>query len=724
MKKLLTSAILLCSALAAMAVPAKRGQWQTIALNGGGTARVQLIGDEYLHWLQSEDGTRYALDEQTGLYAPLSDSDFTSRQGRAAVRRAATTQTIRRTAAKRAKDKAIFQGTKKALVIFAEFANTAFAEGHDLDYYKNVVNGIGYSDNEYFGSVRDYFRAQSGGVFDIDFDVVGPCPLAKNRSYYGKNDYSGNDAHAGEMVAEACLWAHEQGIDFSQYDWDGDGEVDQVFVLYAGKGEADGGSTSTIWPHMFNLKQSDYGKRILLDGVYVNTYACSCELNGSSGANGIGTFCHEFSHCMGFPDLYDTMYTYKWATMGSYDLMDMGSYNGSGFIPTGYSAYEKNECGWITMHDMTDVTEDVTVEGLKPISEGGDAYVIRNKGNEDERYIVELRRNTGWDSSLPGEGVMITHLDFDQAAWDNNCPNTYTSYYSSYKEDIVMNDHPRLMIFRANNSSSNNYNMPDALYPSSYGNNELTHTSAPAAVVYTKNADGTKYMHVDITDITTSSDFSEASLTFGPARVEDPSQGETLFYESFDKCDGKGGNDDEWKGNAVAKGTPLYDNEGWTSDTGGIFGAYQCIKLGTSTSTGSAITPEFTVNGTARLSFRAGAWDSSRDDTKLNVTIAQGVGSVENGEFDMLKGAWGEYATTITGNGAIKISFEALSGRFFLDDVLVTSDTSTGISTATAGDGHGRVTGYYTVGGMRLSAPQKGINIVRYADGTSRKVVM
>lgn len=722
MKKLLTSAILLCSALAATAVPAKRGQWQTVALVGGGTASVQLVGDEYQHWLQSEDGTRYIIDEQTGLYTPIANGYFTSQQNRAAARRVNATQAMRRTAVKRTKDKNIFQGTKKALVILAAFANKEFSEEHDLEYYKKAVNGIDYSNDMYRGSVRDYFRAQSGGAFDIDFDVVGPCPLANNYSYYGKNDYYGSDVHAGEMIAEACLWAHEQGIDFSQYDWDGDGEVDQVFVLYAGKGEADGGSASTIWPHMYTLSYSDYGKRLRLDGVYVNTYACSCELNGQSSDNGIGTFCHEFSHCMGFPDLYDTSYSNKWSTMGFYDIMDSGPYSGGGFVPTGYSAYEKNECGWITMHDMTDIDEAVNVEGLKPVNEGGDAYFIRNKGNENERYIVELRRNTGWDACLPDEGVMITHLDYDKGAWDSNCPNTYTSYVSNGV--TVMNDHPRLVLFRANNSS-NSYNMADGLYPSAQGNDKLTHTSRPSALVYTKNSDGSNYMHIDITDISVNADCSEASLTFSPTKSEEnPSQGETLFYESFDKCNGKGGNDDEWKGNTIAKGTPVYDNDGWTSGTGGIFGAYQCIKLGTSTATGSAITPEFTINGTATLTFRAGAWDSTRDNTKLNVTIAKGTGSMEYSEFDMIRGAWGEYSTNIEANGAIKISFESASGRFFLDDVRVADNAQTGISISRADNAAGRVAGYYTLDGTRITAPQKGLNIVRYADGTSRKVVI
>lgn len=230
------------------------------------------------------------------------------------------------------------------------------------------------------------------GQFELNFDVVGICPLQNATAYYGANSTDGEDLRAGAMVAEACLWAKQQGVDFSKYDWDNDGEVEQVFVLYAGKGEANGGVASTIWPHMYALSLSDYGKVLQFDGVKVDTYACSCELNGLNKLDGIGTFCHEFSHCLDLPDLYDTSYT-RWFGLGGFDLMDSGSYNGDGKWPAGYSAYEKASCGWITLHDLTDIEEETKVADVMAMSLGGDAYIIRNKAHEDECYIIETDRS-------------------------------------------------------------------------------------------------------------------------------------------------------------------------------------------------------------------------------------------------------------------------------------------------------------------------------------------
>lgn len=711
---------MLCSVIAANAVPAKRGQWQTVKLDDGSTVRVQLVGDEYMHFLQAEDGTRYTLDSQTGLCSRLSGDALEAGAKRAAARRSAANAGIRRAAARRSKDKGIFQGTKKALVILANFTDTKFRAAHNLDHYKQVVNGINFSDSEYKGSVRDYFRAQGGGAFDIDFDVVGPCPLANNHSYYGRN-VSGDDAHAGEMVAEACQWAHKQGVDFSQYDWDGDGAVDQVFVLYAGKGEADGGDDDTIWPHMYSLSESDYGKSLTLDGVTVDTYACSSELNGSGGSSGIGTFCHEFSHCMGFPDLYDPANYNPWFGMGAFDLMDYGSYSGDGFIPVGYSAYEKNECGWIALHDMTDISETVGVDGMKAVSDYGDAYVVKNRGNNDEYYIVEYRRRTNWDADLPDEGVMITHVDYDKDIWSWNVPNMSNGTYYTSDGRRRTNTHQRLTIFHADNRSGSE---STALYP--YGsNNSLTRSSKPAASLYASDSDGTRYMHVGIKDIAIAADAETASMSLVPptgGTVDpNPSDGEQVFYESFDNCDGIGGNDGVWNGASTGRGTVVTDVDGWTADNG-IYGGSKCVKLGSSKKNGSVTSPVFTLNGSATVTFMAGAWDATNDGTTLYVTV-EGDGTLGQTEFAIEKGAWSNLSTTLTASGKVALHFESVRGRFFLDEVKVAATGTSGVCINRVDDAGNRVVGYYTLGGVRLSAPQKGINIVRYSDGTSRKVI-
>ena len=714
MRKYILTAALLAMAVIAGAVPARRGQWQTVKLSDGTMKKVMLVGDEFNHYWQDADGISYVQDEATGTYSVASSAVQTARLNRAAARRNVRDS---RMAARRAKDRSVFQGTKKAIVILAEFTNMKFKDEYNLDFYKKAVNGINYTENGFTGSVRDYFRAQSGGQFDIDFDVVGPCPLDTTYNYYGRNDAYGNDKHAGQMVAEACKWAHEQGVDFSQYDWDGDGEVDQVFVLYAGKGEANGGATSTIWPHKYSLGYSDYGKALYLDGVKVDTYACSSELDGRNKSGGVGTFCHEFSHCMGFPDLYDTGYG-GWFGMGSFDLMCAGSYNGDGYTPAGYSAYEKNECGWITMNDMTDIDSQVDVSGLKPVSEYGDAYILRNLGNEDEYYIVEYRKNTGWDACLPAEGVMITHVDYDKDIWEYNVPNTRNGSYYSYDPVsgyvTITNTHQRLTIFHADNNANSE---ATALYPYA-GNDSLTSTSLPAANLYTQNANGKKKMHVDIHDIAISDDGETASMTFVPVKEE--SVDGLLFYESFDKCASKGGNDGVWSGIAGSP-TAVTDQEGWTSKSR-MYAGDQCVRLGNVSVPGEAVTPSFRVKGTATLSFKAGAWNAANDGTLLSLS-ADG-GTLADTQFEIAKGAWTECKTTVSGNGLVSLTFKTDKGRFFLDEVKVVDDSATGICINKAEANSNVVTGYFSIDGMRLTAPQKGLNIVRFADGSSRKVLV
>lgn len=709
---------LLCLVLSVWAVPAKRGVWCSLSLVDGTEVKAQLVGDEFLHYYVSEDGTKYVQDESTGLYRKMTDE--VTAQRRAAVRRAQA-QGRQMRMLRKAQASNVFQGTKKGLIILVQFTDSKFKSGHDLALYERIANDENYSGNNFRGSIKDYFKAQSHGLFELDFDVAGICQLQHTYAYYGKNS-NDNDVRAGQMVAEACLWAHEHGTDFSKYDWDGDGEVDQVFVLYAGHGEASyDKDPDTIWPHMHYLSASDYGKSLSLDGVTVDTYACSCELNGDGNLDGIGTFCHEFSHCMGFPDLYDTSYA-GWFGMGDFDLMCSGSYNGDSKCPAGYSAYEKAECGWLTLKDMTNIEQETSIVGVQPMSADGDAYIIKNKGHKDEYYILENRQKTGWDSYLPASGLMITHVDYDADIWDWNMPNT-SGKYEDANGNTKTNDHQRLTIFRAG-KSTDEYGDASDLYP--YGsNNSLTKTSCPASTLYNTNSDGSKYMYVAITDIAIAAD-GTASFTLSKEEhqggdVPVTPSGSTMLYESFDKCTGTGGNDGIWGGRSIGAGTPTYDNKGWTSTQGKVYASSACVRVGTSSVNGDITTPSFTVNGKAVLSFKAGAWNTSGDGTTLNLSVSNGT--ISPSSVTMKKGEWTDYNVTITANGNVKTTFKASKLRFFLDEVKVTDASTSGIR-GIEGSRSSSIVAYYTLGGIQVTVPSSGIYLARYADGTIKKVVI
>lgn len=707
---------LLCLVLSVWAVPAKRGVWCSLSLVDGTEVKAQLVGDEFLHYYVSEDGTKYVQDESTGLYRKMTDE--VTAQRRSAVRRAQA-QGRQKRMLRKAQASNAFQGTKKGLIILVQFTDSKFKSGHDLALYKRIANDANYSDNNFRGSIKDYFKAQSHGMFELDFDVVGICQLQHPYAYYGRNDSKEEDVKPGQMVAEACLWAHEHGINFSKYDWNGDGEVDQVFVLYAGHGEASYKDANTIWPHMYYLSASDYGKSLSLDGVTVDTYACSSELNGDGNLDGIGTFCHEFSHCMGFPDLYDTSYA-GWFGMGDFDLMCSGSYNGDSKCPAGYSAYEKAECGWLTLKDMTNIEQETSIVGVQPMSADGDAYIIKNKGHEDEYYILENRQKTGWDSYLPASGLMITHVDYNADIWDWNMPNT-SGKYEDANGNTKTNDHQRLTIFRAG-KSTDEYGDASDLYP--YGsNNSLTKTSSPASTLYNTNSDGSKYMHIDINNIAVKSGKASFTLSNRNAGTDTPviPSGSTLLYESFDECDGTGGNDGIWGGRSIGAGTPTYDNKGWTSTQGKVYASSACVRVGTSSVNGDITTPSFTVNGKAILSFKAGAWNTSGDGTTLNLSVSNGT--ISPSSVTMKKGEWTDYNVTITANGNVKTTFKASKLRFFLDEVKVTDASTSGIREI-EGSRSSSIVAYYTLGGIQVTVPSSGIYLARYADGTIKKVVI
>ena len=478
-----------------LAIPAKRGIWKTLKLQDGTEVRAMLCGDEHVHYWMTDDGQRYV--KQAGeVFSPITTAEISKR---AMARRASLKNMSQRLRSPRKVEignRTHYEGMKKGLVIMAQFTDVKFQSANNLAKYKRILNEEGYSEGSFRGSVSDYFKAQSDNKFELNFDVVGPYTMSREHSYYGENDENGNDKHAEEMIKEACEQADSE-VNFADYDWDGDGEVDQVFVVYAGKGEADGGASNTIWPHMYDL-ENGLGAKLTLDGTKVNTYACSNEVDINNNIEGIGCFCHEFSHCMGFPDFYDTSYS-GWFGMGDFDLMCGGSYNGNTFCPAGYTAHEKMMCGW---QEPIVLSKDTVVTNMKSMAEHGETFIIYNDAYPDEYYMLENRQKTGWDAFYPAKGLMITHVDFDKNIWCWNCPNTKITSNSEEhtKYGYPVNDHQRLTIVHADNDddskywvSSEGYYTKDTestdLYP--YGNlDSLTSTSKPAATFYNKNSKG------------------------------------------------------------------------------------------------------------------------------------------------------------------------------------------------------------------------------------------
>lgn len=704
MKKFTTIILCLFVAVALHAIPVKPGQWKTIRLANGTEIKAEFKGDEHGHWWQAADGKCYVKVAQTDYYEEAAKEQL---QKKAQMKRAKRATARKNKLRSRAKKAGTFTGNQKCLIILVEYADQSFEAGHDQALFNNVANAENYSENGYKGSVKDYFKAQSNGTFVLDFDVVGPVKLSQNYSYYGQNDSWDDDLRPGAMVVEALDSVKNQ-VNFADYDWDGDGEVEQVYVLYSGKGEADGGDDDTIWPHEWSLSGNDYGDVYTHNGITIDTYACGSELSGKGVLGGIGTFCHEFSHCLGFPDMYDTKYS-GFFGMGHFDLMSGGSYNGDGFQPAEYTAYERMVAGWTI---PTELVNDTVITSMEAVNKQGETFIIYNKAYPDEYYLIENRQKTGFDEALPGSGLMITHVDYDEWAWFFNIVNSscdYTNYSTDYPEyadyyDHYKNDHERCTIFHADNSTSDE---PGDLYPYA-GNDSLSNKSRPAATLYNSNTDGKKFMNIRITNITKNSD-GTMSFNFGKI-VPQPSN--HLFYESFDDCDGTGGNDGLWSGSiASSKFTP--DNQGWTANSDKSYGGNQCAKFGTGTVKGTATTPEFTVSGTATFTFRAAPFGT--DGTTLTLSTNNPDVTISPTTFTMRASQWTDFTATLTGTGNVKVTFTPAK-RLFLDEVMADDPTATAIKelpTVNPTVADGRI---YTIDGRFVgtdfSVLKKGIYIV------------
>lgn len=518
-KRIFIGLAFLFVAMSVSAIPARPKQFKNIKLSDGTTVVAQLVGDEFGHYWLTKDGQ--ALRKTKNGFVPMTSKNFGEKAQKR--RSAANNHRMKRQARKmnpqlmavqKVSEVGNYVGDKKGLIILVEYNDdNKFQPENNLVLYQRIANEEGFSEGEFVGSVHDYFLAQSEGLFNLKFDVVGPYTLKHERAYYGRNadTEEAKDLHPAEMVAEACQMADNE-VDFKNYDWNGDGEVDQVFVLYAGAGEANGGDEDTVWPHEWTLASAKYfyddgPGAIKLDGVTIDTYACSNELqpdydyySGEASGwkiDGIGTICHEFSHCLGYPDFYDT--NYQNSGMGYWDLMDSGAYNGESYCPSGYTSYERWVAGW---KKPIELTKDTEVTGMKPLQDGGDTYIIYNEGNRNEYFLLENRQWMGWDEEIPGRGLLILHVDYDEDAWWNNKVNT-------------TKNHERMTWIPADGKKASElyegrryYDYADmATDPYPYKtNNKFTNTSKPAADVYNKDTDGSNKLNKSVLDITQNSD--------------------------------------------------------------------------------------------------------------------------------------------------------------------------------------------------------------------------
>lgn len=417
MKKIFSLLVALLAIASSYAVPARPG-WQTKTQPDGTVMKLRLVGDEnYYYWInESGDVVR---ENAEGYWMPVGEMVI-RRLGNRASRRVGVMTKVPST------------GSLKGLVILVNFQDLSILSDNKQSDFDDLMNGDNYTYDGATGSVRKYFIDQSNRKYTPIFDVVGPVTLPNNMSHYGGNDRFGSDLRPGDMIVEACSIANAlHNVDFTQYDNDNDGYVDFVYVIYAGKGEADGGTENTIWPHSWDLESAEYyhncsydeNKR-KFDGKKLYQYACSGEIDGAGARTGIGTIAHEFSHVIGLPDLYDTADNTgkNRSTPRGWHVMDYGSYNNDGKTPPNYTIYDKYYLGWETPTNLGNMAQVLTMEA-------GEGYQLSSSNSlldatsTNTVYYIENRQQSGWDAALPGHGLLVWKIQYDEGKWYNNTLN-------------------------------------------------------------------------------------------------------------------------------------------------------------------------------------------------------------------------------------------------------------------------------------------------------------
>ena len=442
-KKLLFG--LLFAAMTAGAVKMKPGI-NIIKQADGTTITVRAYGDEDLSYFLASDGT-LLYQEGTNFYIAGVKADGTL-YSTGVLAHEPSMRTIKEISAIKAQNAKAFYnsmetqakankvrrepmtpdnsllpslGKHKIPVILVEFSDVEFSVENPKATFDKYLNGKELFNKETdpemgqnYASVAKYFKDMSFGKFEPEFEVYGPVNLGKPLATYGAG-YSSQE-NMGLLLTDACT-AVDDEVDFTQYDSNDDGNIDLIYIIYAGFSQSiAGNSTDCIHPKSGYLSLAKS-----FDGMDVKRYGVNNELNGTPAdqangpiINGIGLFCHEFSHCMGLPDLYPKSGSIAEAcinqNMDYWSLMDAGEYTANGYRPTAYTAWERERLGWMEIGTLTGPSN---VE-LKSLDEGGAAFRIYNDKDETghEYYIVENVQNNGWNKNLFGNGLMVTHIDY------------------------------------------------------------------------------------------------------------------------------------------------------------------------------------------------------------------------------------------------------------------------------------------------------------------------
>lgn len=468
---------------------------------------VFLMGDEYVHWAETEEGYTlvhaadgsfvYATKDADGDMVPSAFVATNKEQRTLQVEQFLASTPLHLRFSRRQIDqlRAMWErygdmqshtknmsgvtGEKKFLVVLFAFQDVSFS--HSALEFRNLFNQVNYSANGNNGSVHDYYYEVSQGLFSLQVDVVGPFRGTREMAHYGNTDYGYQD-FANEAVDSAAKY-----VDFSQYDNDHDGYIDGMHIIFAGYGEEATGNADQIWSHKWNIFSEP-----VHNNTVINVYSCSPECtSGSSSSSGnltkIGVICHELGHVFGAPDYYDTDYSSggSFDGLGKWDIMSSGSWNGGGACPAQHNPYTKLFIYHWATADTLDNPRQVV---MKSSEKANDQFHIVTTSTYGDFFILENRQQNNWDAYVPGHGMLVYHISpYVQGASVNNAGHPQQAYLLTYTSDTFPNENP---------SSYGNTDLPSTPWPGTGYRTSLTDYTTPALRPWSHAYNNTPVTHI------------------------------------------------------------------------------------------------------------------------------------------------------------------------------------------------------------------------------------
>lgn len=492
----------------------------TILQNDGSSITYKVLGNEQLHYFETEDGYTI-LPNQQGVfeYAKINTNGELVPGGVKAhsampnsLNKNNVVKHLRYSASQIEKIKSDFNqqnqheialfkaagefpstGNNKLCVLLVDFSDDQ--SPYPLQNFQNLMNQNRYQNT---GSFKDAYLEYSNNQFSPNSDVYGWFRASLPRASYAQTNTDGTPnsqymTRVRQLVTEAINKADSAGVDFSQYDNDNDGDVDGLIIFQAGFG-AEQGLNGYIWSHRSTIST------VVKDGKSIRNYCINPakrNWSGQTGMVGIGVVSHEFGHIIGLPDLYDTDNSSE--AIGNWGLMGGGPWLNQERTPCHLSPWSKMQMGW-----LNPITINST--GTYTLINSVDSNMVYrvNTPNVNEYFLLENKQKKKFDTYVPGRGLIIWHINTTKTSLYPGS-NTVNRDSASYGVGVKQADGLREL--------ERNIDRGDAgdPFPGTTNNRNFTPFSIPSSDLH-PNAQGVRNpSNVSVTSITQNND---STITF------------------------------------------------------------------------------------------------------------------------------------------------------------------------------------------------------------------